>query len=214
MNKEQEEVRTYLSEFVGLRCHQQVLKVVSPLGPRAEKEISESMAVIKRLRALTINAPPQKFALYDFCAGNALTSVLAACLLPVRKVVAYDKRVKNRNWHLVRDFTFERRNINKLDPREIEPESIIISIHPCGEKARRVGEIFLRSPARHLILMPCCVGDLQVVRYPESLIKSAGKEMLWAIELAFQVNGRITVDKKCLSGRNAIVMANKDKPVV
>jgi len=38
---------SYLQKFLALRCSGDVLNVVNPLGNKAEKEISESMACLR-----------------------------------------------------------------------------------------------------------------------------------------------------------------------
>src|SRR3972149_11311889 len=98
-------IMDYLKEFLNLKCAGDVLNVVSPLGRKPAKEITETMAVITRIRA-TIFENPGLYSIYDLCAGNALTSVLSAHLLPLDAIVAVDKRTRNRNWHKAKKFKY------------------------------------------------------------------------------------------------------------
>lgn len=65
--------QSYVSEFLSFKCAGDVLNIVNPVK-RAEKEISESMAIINKLRPLVL-ADPMKYTLIDMCAGNALANL-------------------------------------------------------------------------------------------------------------------------------------------
>ena len=126
----------YVDEFMKLKCSSDVLSVVNPLGNKASKEITESMGIIKKLRKIVIK-DPMKYTLYDLCAGNALTSVIASFLLPVKESIAIDVKWRKRRWHLAKRFTYLEYDIYDLASSFIEENSIIIAVHPCGNLARR-----------------------------------------------------------------------------
>ena len=102
---EEKIMNKYLNHFLSLKCSSDVLEVVNPLGNKAAKEITESMAVIKHIKRIAI-AEKHKYGLLDLCAGNALTSVLAVHLLPIKGAIAVDKRVRNRKWDMVKRFKY------------------------------------------------------------------------------------------------------------
>ena len=208
--------QSYISEFLSLRCAGDVLNVVSPLGAKAKKEVTESMAVIRHLRKIALQEPG-KFILYDLCAGNALTSVIAAHLLPFRKVIAVDKRPRNRQWWRVRGFEYVIADIHSWQPDESHP-GVVISIHPCRDLALRVCTIFNSTPScRYLVLMPCCVGGIPT-HYLNRVIMASqervSKYEVWGEYLANMVNGEANRDEKCLSPRNIIITSSKDHPAV
>lgn len=102
--------KTYLDQFLSLKCAGDVLNVIAPIQ-KAQKEISESMAIIHRLRSIALKNP-MKSILLDICAGNALTSVIAAHLLPFKKVIAIDIKKRIRRWDSVRRFVYWQTDIN------------------------------------------------------------------------------------------------------
>lgn len=203
---------SYVSEFLGLRCAGDVLNIVNPLGTKACKEITESMAIIKRLRQIILRRP-MKYTVVDLCAGNALTSVLAVFLFPIKKAMAMDKRPRRRHWEMARNFRYIITTIEETIGTVSWPvPAIVISIHPCKGLAIQVIDLYRRIPAfRHLILMPCCKGGLP----KENQVKGLVAEKLtayerWCVGLASMVDGTVVKDKKCLSPCNCIVTASKN----
>ncbi len=70
----------YVDEFLSLNCAPDVLGAVGPIN-NPSKEISEAMAVIRRLRPIVLKEGSVSLVgMLEFCAGNALTSVLACHL--------------------------------------------------------------------------------------------------------------------------------------
>ncbi len=100
----------YSSSFLDLICAIDVLETTYPLGNKARKEISESMAVIQKMKKLVLDEP-DRYTLYDLCAGNALTSVISIHLLPLRRAEAIDKLPRERSWHLAKRFDYNFVNI-------------------------------------------------------------------------------------------------------
>jgi len=163
--------RKYIAMFLRLRCAGDVLNVVSPIQ-NITKEITESMAVIKYIKRITIKQP-MKYTIYDLCAGNALTSVLSVFMLPVKNAVSIDKKDRKRKWHLADRFKYLVKSIYDIKIREIEKDSIIISVHPCTSLAKEVIRIYNESSAKYLIIVPCCVGKIKGL--PEFITNKLGK---------------------------------------
>lgn len=202
----------YVTKFLKLRCAGDVLNVVSPLGKNVRKEISETMAIIRYIKPIVMKKPDE-YTLYDFCAGNALTSVLSVFLLPVKKAIAVDKEVRKRNWRLAKRFEYWFEDIKEFNPKRIEENSIIISIHPCSVLAEIVIDIFRKSKAEYLILMPCCYGSFEL-DLPTLLKEKLDAYEEWCLHLynkckEFCQKVNLNRDKKCLSPKNIILTAQK-----
>ncbi len=201
--------KTYLDQFLSLKCAGDVLNVVAPIQ-RAQKEISESMAIINRLRSIN----PMEGILIDLCAGNALTSVITAHLLPFKNVIAVDIKKRKRKWEAVKRFEYLQHDIKAPDtPDELYSDQIsaVISIHPCGELAELVIEYWkcLKRAGQNvsLFIMPCCKGQIKEQKIPSCFNKKLTKYDRWAWYLAELADGKLTFDDKCLSPCNAIVEA-------
>lgn len=201
----------YLSEFLKLRCVGDVLNTVNPIGKKPKKEITESMGIFKRLKNIVLKKPDYYYTIYDLCAGNALTSVLAVFRLPVY-AMAIDKLQRKRNWHLAKRFIYLNKDIYDMEPnKSFLKNSIIISVHPCKQLAKKAIELYNEcDEVKHLILMPCCSGA--IVNEYAFLKQRIGKDVTWAFQLAQQCKGRVNMveDKKVLSPRNCIITASKE----
>jgi hypothetical protein len=195
----------YVNQFLKLKCSGDVLNIVGPMN-QAEKEISESMAIIKRIQGIALREPMQ-YTLYDLCAGNALTSVIAAYLLPFKQVIAVDKRERNRKWDTVKRFKYVVGDIKHI---EMEEKAVIIGVHACGEASRMIIALYNLSEAEHLVLMPCCVGQIRM-SLPQIIRETVGKYLIWCWDLAGGCIGKVnlTVDTNCLSPCNGIITASK-----
>lgn len=202
--------QSYVSEFLSFKCAGDVLNIANPVM-RAEKEISESMAIIKKLRPLAL-ADPMKYTLIDMCAGNALTSLIAIHLLPFAKAIAVDKRPRSRKWDNAKRFKYVTADIH--DVTHYLPEGgefIVMSSHACGELSRRIIEVYNDNPScKHLVMLPCCIGNYQSTM-PQILSKKVGKYLLWCHDLWLSAHGHSTIasDDKCLSPCNIVVTASK-----
>ncbi len=199
----------YTSEFLNLKCAGDVLNCVSPLGNKSRKEITESMGMIKRIRSIFLSEP-MKYSLLDLCAGNALTSVLAVHLLPVLNANAVDIRPRKRNWSKAKRFVYNHMDIHSKGIFTfIDANTVIICVHGCGNLARRVIEIYKKSQAKAVFMMPCCGGTIKR-KYPLVVEKAMGKYVLWSWDLLQDITEKeskkiFVVDKKILSPRNIIV---------
>jgi hypothetical protein len=213
--------QSYVSEFLSLRCAGDVLNIVNPLGTKTHKEITESMAVIRRLRSFALHHP-MEYMLVDLCAGNALTSVTAIHLLPFRWAVALDKRPRKRRWEAVNRFDYVINDIGVLP--FIKPEHnplrhvyeksessgiILCCVHGCGDLAVSVVDLYKQSPeVKGLVLMPCCRGTCPVKVDP-TIAAILGKYRTWAYSLARYAGGNLFFDEKCLSPCNGVIVAEK-----
>jgi len=200
---------SYLQKFLALRCSGDVLNVVNPLGNKAEKEISESMACLRQIKKMVLPFP-MKYTVHDLCAGNALTSVLSAFVLPVKNAIAYDKRDRGRKWFLVKRFEYISTNIFDIDPSIFDENSILLGVHACSSLAERIVYLYNNSKARKLVLMPCCHGRMNNSVIPPLLQSKVGNYGVWCWHLAKKANTvRMIEDTKCLSPKNIIVIAEK-----
>lgn len=204
---------SYVGEFLNLKCAGDVLNAVNPLGNKAAKEISESMAIIKKVRPVVLKEP-MKYCIVDMCAGNALTSVLACFLLPIMGATAWDKRHRKRRWDTVRGFKYVEGNItdyvllhNQKNPL------IVISVHPCKDLAITVVELYNKWDCmKHLFMMPCCKAQLpKEFQMKGILAERLGTYEKFCVGLANMAGGVAVRDEKCLSPCNGIVIAHKNE---
>lgn len=194
----------YVERFLNLKCAGDVLNVVQPINKPC-KEISESMAAIRYIKKIVL-AEPDTYYLYDLCAGNALTSVLAAFLLPIKGAIAIDREIRNRPWHNVQGFCYRGDDIYKFEPENRFGNSILIGVHACTNLSERITDMYLQSNAKHLVLVPCCMGPHDL---PQLVSKKMGKYLAWCLHLAQKVGGTVYEDKGILSPMNGVVVAHK-----
>jgi hypothetical protein len=200
----------YVDEFLNLRCCGDILNVVNPIGKNSRKEITEAMSLIKRVKRLVFPRDRQ-FKVLDLCSGNALTAITAVHLYPNVRAMALDKRPRDRQWDKVERFEYVFADLYSLEGVKrmmefVDPTTIIVSSHPCGDLAREIGKLFKGLTAKALFMMPCCDGSVKR-SYPQELYSKMGKYFVWCWDLAQDVNGKISVDKRCLSPRNIVVSA-------
>lgn len=203
-----------LNYFLELKCAGDVLNSVYPvLNP--EKEVSEAMAMAKRLKRFLISKP-NHYNIFDLCAGNCLFSSLIAHLFKTKGVCAIDKKERKReNLKNIRDFENIKLDIIKDEEVIIEminscENSIITSIHPCSELAQKVLDIYKESKASHVVIMPCCEGK-NLNQYPFWLKNKLSVYQLWCYDLCREINGEIYNSEGCLSNKNLIIVGSKDK---
>ena len=204
----------YINDFMNLKCSGDVMNSVIPIGHNPGKEITESMGIIKKVKTLIL-PNPGKYNILDLCAGNALTSVLACHLFKLDYASAVDKKQRYRRWELVQGFTYLVGDI--YDPNImnwVNDKTIIISIHACGNLAKRIIEIYKTSNAKAMFLMPCCLGKLDH-GYPEEIKKRLGSYLMFCWDLAQSVeNSKIYIDPYILSPKNVIIKAIRGEKVV
>lgn len=209
----------YVNEFFDLTCYPDILDILNPISGR-KKEITESMAVIKYIRRLALKNPEKRYFLYDFCAGNALTSTIATFLYKNFHAYAIDKAVRDRDWDKIKRFMYLKSDIKTENwdyiihqSRIIYPmtDFVILGVHPCRDLATKIIDIYNKSEADHLILMPCCTGDNYKYSLPHVIKQKVGDYLTWCVYLLNLVEGkkRLVVDENIISPKNAIIIANR-----
>lgn len=202
------------------------MNAVSPISGKAAKEITEAMAVVKRLRPIAL-ASPMNLHLIDLCSGNGLAGVLAAHMLPFASVTCVDKKKRERHWEKVQRFKYIEADImvfeswmNILGETRLNKGMIVLSaVHACGELARRIIDEyrFFFLGCRSLVLMPCCVGSgqLDIAKlFPQQEQSRIGRYQLWTASLAQSLqedHGTVNVyqDRHCTSPCNNIIVAER-----
>lgn len=199
----------YLNEFFSLNSSGDVLNACGPINNGA-KEITEAMAIRRQLRD-TLISQRMEYTVIDFCSGNALVPVLTAFTLPAKQCIAVDKKKHHRNWHLIKRFEYLELDIyNSSIPKFINENApcILTGCHACGNLSKRIIELYHKTKAKHLVLMPCCNGTFEK-QYPDFIREKVGKPNLWVLELMELAKGRAIEDKYVISPRNKIILASK-----
>lgn len=201
----------YVEEFFNLSSHGDILDALMPIE-RLKKEISESMGIIRYIRRFTLKNREMKWTVIDFCAGNALTSAISCFLFPNCECIAVDKKIRDRNWNQIRKFKYVNENIYEIDESFIPEGSIVLGVHACRDLAIRIVDLFNKSKAHALLLMPCCSGKMYGYSLPEVIVKKIGKYLTWSTFLFDKVDCEkksLIVDKYIMSPKNAIIYARK-----
>lgn len=200
----------YIEEFLALRCAADIIGVAHPVNQFA-KEITEAMGIVKKFRGKMISSP-MDYNLVDLCSGNALTPLISAHMLPSKWNYAIDIKPRFRPWQKVKRFTYLHLNIHEQEVEEfinhLEGPVIITASHACDSLSERAANLYNRTKATMLVLMPCCVGKFPY-KLSEDLEKRIGRDNLWGLHLSNLVNGRISQDDKIISPKNRIIIAEK-----
>lgn len=207
----------YVNEFLSLKCAPDVLATVGYLGNKPDKEITEAYAIIKKLKKIVLNEP-NKYELIDLCSGNALVPIIAAHLLPINYSYAVDKKPRDRNWSNTLRFQYILEDIYNFNigiKRSPTPSFILTSVHCCKNLAERAIELYNRTEeVKHLILMPCCIGNLDtsLLRF---IKKEANDDLAWVTKLATQCKGDVHVSKDnfVMSPKRYVIHASKTKVI-
>lgn len=203
----------YLNKFFSLRCAPDVLATVGTVA-NMEKELTEAIGILRHVQRIVLRDKSKPFLLLDFCAGNALASVLAVHLFSNVTAIAVDKLPRKRNWHFAQRFRYVTQDIYQpigklLDDRE----AIAVGVHACGNLAHQIIRYYAAyTDIKHLVLLPCCSGKCAPM--PALLHDKLDKYEQWAysLYLAAQVYGKecnIVRDRHIQSPKNIIVTANK-----
>jgi len=207
-------VRTYVSDFLALRCSGDILNT-APRLHKPEKEISESMTLIQKLRGIAMDRPMVR-SLVDVCAGNSLTSITSAYLLPYLWAYAFELRPRKLRKDVAR-FSYEQADIHRAafgDKLKAIPEEFALTAtHACGDLSRRIVDLYHETPnCKWLAIMPCCVGSAKLPRAPGEPMWQVkfGGYATWAYRIAHYAKGDFYQDEKCLSPANAVVWARKE----
>lgn len=196
---------TYMDQFMTYKCAGDVLNATGPMknGP---KEVSEAMAMCNQFRRITLD-DPMEWTLLDLCAGNGLTGLLAAHLLPFKEVFAVDLRPKSVP-ATVKRYTRIACNLNDL-PTELlsRPKLVVSACHACCRAAEDVIEQYnLAVGPKRLVLMPCCVGAQRYdIKVPALLRSKLSKYELWCWYLSQLAEGDLARDPRVQSPCNCLV---------
>jgi hypothetical protein len=197
----------YNDMFLKLKCSTDVLNAVYPLT-RPRKEISESMAIIQKIKGLILKYPG-RFNIIDLCAGNALTSIIAAHLLSITDAKAVDVRVNPRDLTGVKKFTYCNLDIlNQI--KSFGVNSIVISSHPC-KLATKIIELYNLSKSPAICIIPCCFGEWDLPNR-HFLQNFAPNYDLWSYYLSTLIKDsevRVVKDHRILSPCNDVIYAER-----
>lgn len=196
----------YLDRFLKYRCAGDIMNVVGKMS-RPEKEITESMGIIRKAKGLFLESP-MKYHVIDMCAGNALTGILSVFTLPVSHATAIDLQKRNGRYDLVNRFNYIEGDIMNIRSF-IKDTTVIFGVHPC-QSARLIIDIFNNSDAKALYLLPCCEGSYSL-RGLSFLHEKLDSYDLWTYWLAQRIDAKaevsITRDEKILSPKNNVISA-------
>ncbi len=203
----------YVNQLLQMRCAGDVLGVVGPMKEPA-KEISEAMAIIRRIKPWTLENP-MKYTLVDLCSGNAFVPVISAFSLPVIHSHAVDKRPRNRPWDRARRFTYNNIDIGTMECinfiTSINGPVILTAVHPCGPLATQVVALYnICTNVEKMVVMPCCVGKTPF-NMSDKMESRTGRDNLWAVYLAGGCGGKIIQDDDVISPKNRIIIAEKNE---
>lgn len=216
--------KSYVSSFLKLKCAGDIINILNPV-PNLEKEITESYAILRKIKPLIL-AKKNKYNVLDLCAGNALTSVMAAFILPIHYAVAVDKKKKIRDYSKIRKFKYVEENIYEefvegylhigdKNPalKDAERNTLIIASHPC-KHAVKIIDLFNNSIAKALCIVPCCNGSYLSL-LGSSFLHTSGmtKYDVWTYYLASLIDKKakvtITTDHNIYSPKDNIIYAER-----
>lgn len=177
---------------------------------KVEKEISESMALIRAVRADALAA--EQVTLFDLCSGHGLTGIIAAHLWRNVTVIAVDRNPRcNSSPQRFREVPTSITTQGWLvQARELASRchNVVVASHPCRALAHRVIATYLSLPGtRTLAMMPCCIGRSSPYPGRELITQKIGRQAAWAAGLAWEAHGDVRQDKLVLSPCNYIVVA-------
>jgi len=202
---------SYINNFLSLNCAGDVLNVI-PKHNYNHKEITESWAMIRQIKPITLDKKLH-YDIIDLCAGNAITSVLSAFILPVRYSYAIDKQKRSGKYENVKKFSYREIDIYNdglmLNLHSLSQNAILISVHPCKTLAERIIEIYNNSKAPYLFLMPCCIDPGKLDPFIASEIDKYTAWCFYLLELIKDSHVKMVRDRQILSPCNIIIMAER-----
>jgi len=189
-----------VDQFLSLRCAGDVLNSVTPMN-NPGKEITESMALLGYAKNLALKYP-MELTLWDLCAGNALTGILAAHYLPFKHVIAVDRKPHSRpGYKNVKRWEYRQGEIDSL---KIGANDVLVASHPC-QAAEDICHLFNASPAMAVFILPCCQGKIHR-RFMQLVRDKMNSYELWCLYLARLLDGDCSArDLKIASPKNIIV---------
>ena len=209
----------YVNYFLRYKCAPDVLSLVK-IDKNPCKEITEAVAVQKRVKDIVLAASNQKDYIHvDFCSGNALAPILTAFTLKINNSVAIDLHRHKQDYHSIKNFEYLELDIYKMEDVHFKGKLpiIITGVHTCSNLAKRVIEIYnsISGREKHLILMPCCIGKYERTLDPFIQDKISSEDS-WVYYLKNLVQGKAKAkrDLNIISPRNYIITANnKDERI-
>ena len=207
----------YVDSFLKLNCASDILSVVSPIHNVA-KEITEVYTVFRALRKLIPPSESDQYNLWDLCAGNGLLGVTLAHVFNFNRVGSIDIKVPNRRFSNVRNYQYIKEDIKCFVGKSFRDSDVIVASHPC-KNAKVIADLFCRSEAKALVLLPCCIGKLE--NTPQYLIDRLGKSDAWCYDLYRMIDMyslvnienievKIYRDDNCISPRNIVITAIRE----
>jgi hypothetical protein len=205
-------MQEYVERFLSLRCAGDVLNITGRMH-EPEKEITESMGIIKHLKKIVL-PEKMKYTVIDLCAGNALTSILAVHMLPVKDAVAIDLKKRKGHYENAKRFTYIEGDIRVSLLGHNTQDVIFISVHPCKTADMIIDMFNSYMDVKYLIMMPCCNGSYQdIVGYGWlHETKKVSAYDLWTLHLANNIQNsdvKIITDNNILSPKRNIIIAHK-----
>lgn len=215
MKKQKKTPRRYVDEFLKYKAAPDILGVLSPIQ-KCSKEISEAMAVIRRVKDIML-ADPMNWTLVDLCSGNALVPALSAFTLPSAHNYAVDNKPRKRDWHFIRRFDYLKMNIYDQGTTDmiaaLGKNVILTAVHACSNLARQVIQIYNNTGAAHLVLIPCCGSNKHKMNVCDNIRSRVGRDILWGMDLVSEIKSttkKLSIDTGITSPRNLVITASRD----
>ena len=206
----------HVKAFYHLKCCTDILKVVEPVN-NLEKEITETMAVINKLKSYIFHSDLENARILDVCAGNGLLGVTISHLFPKVTVHSIDILPRHRSWNQVKGFKYITEDFavyKRLMHNSLIPYDVIIASHPCRIAIDIIEAFNISLHVKVLILLPCCEGITKGV--PKLIRSKLGRHLTWVYSLYDAIDsqeGDVTKhlyqDKNCLSPGHYVINAKK-----
>ncbi len=181
------------------------------------KEISEAMAVRERIKRIVVRNRARVDFVVDVGCGKGFLALLTALFHPHLRVYAVDVD-RNPNWeHFRKVSNIEARYMDIMSASferwlyTLEGRGILAGIHLCTYLSLRFIDLYNRlANIGWAILVPCCVGQFDWVRFAW-LYEERGPYEAWVAYLATLPVGRVVVrrDPGILSDKNFVIQMQK-----
>ena len=186
------------------------------------KEITEAVGVMDELSGVMANIGPDRWTVIDCCAGNGLLGMSIAMYFDklVKRVISVDVRKVSvptpESIELINkkgyDYSYMNASVSDMYRFVNDEPTAIVSVHPCGKSALDVIDLFNRTNASLLVMIPCCIDHrtLKSMRYVSRRHPYRYEE--WCYILADMIStGVVDVirDKGILTPVNTVITATK-----
>ena len=201
----------YVNKFLNMKCAGDIIGIAGPMK-KYEKEITEAMAMKEAIKKFALKKP-NEYQVVDVCSGNGLTPLLTAFTLPVSNSIAIDIKDRYRPWHLAKRFAYITGDIKTTSFESFlnnNPYQIILTAcHACKGMAEHIINLYHQVDiVKHLVLMPCCIGQ-EKSNYPAVIREKLTRYELWCCYLNELARGELKFDKNVISPCNGIITASK-----